>query len=74
MVDKGANNFSSIWRKYYFSNFSDEFALCNSKSKSDSKGAPYIEDIVQENINDCQKFNLNILEPDKTFPTHLLVT
>ena len=45
-----------------------EINLSNSKSKTYSKAAHSIEEIVQPNIRSCKKFDLNIKELDKSLP------
>lgn len=55
-------------QKSYISKLFAEAGLSNSKSKVYSKAMHFIKEIIQENINYCKAFDLNIKEIDKSLP------
>ena len=50
---------------YYISKLLEELDLSKWKSKTYSKATHSIEEIIQPNIRNCEKFNLNITELNK---------
>ena len=59
-IGKAANKFTFICNKFYISKLLAEVGLSNSKSKTYSEVAHFIDEIVAANINYCQKFDLKI--------------
>ena len=67
-IDKAANNFTFICKKYYISKLLAEVGPSNSKYKICLKVTYSMKIIIQVNINYCKKFDLNIIEVNKSLP------
>ena len=65
-INQPANDFAFICKKYYISKLISKVGFSSSKSKPYSKITHSIEEIIQANMNYCEKCDANITKFDKT--------
>ena len=70
-INQPANDFAFICKKYYISKLISKVGFSSSKSKPYSKITHSIEEIIQVNMNYCEKCNANITKFDKTLQSML---
>ena len=67
-IDKAANNFSFICKKYYVSRILQEVGLNGSPSTTYNNVDIPKADIINDNANYCNKFDLKLTEKQKALP------
>ena len=67
-IDKAANNFAFICKKFYISKLLDEVGQLGNGNSTYSKVDKNIETLVAENIKQCEKFGLTITDKEKCLP------
>ena len=67
-IDKAANNFAFICKKYYVSVILKELGLSGLSSNTYEKSNLSKDEIINNNIKFCEKFGLKITEEQKSLP------
>ena len=68
-IDKASNNFAFICKSFYISRLKAELAQSDSNNNSTYKlSLKNPEELIEQNINLCKKFDLTVTEKEKSLP------
>ena len=67
-IDKASNNYAFICKSFYVSKLLDEVGVNGNLNPTYSKTNEKIEDLIENNVNLCKRFDLNVNPKQHTLP------